>query len=520
MKLIIVHFHLRPGGIRRIIELAAPPLARRLDAREVIVATGERGDRHWTGDFKRLFDGTRVRLVTEPSFRYTSEQRASPRTLGARVRRAVARLLDGCDATNCVVWIHNPGIARNLILTRELTRGCSDRNIPLVAHHHDWWFDNRWLRWTEMRRFGFGTLRAAAAAVFTGSATLRHATINEADARILRRHFPGRVAWLPNLTEREARPDRARLESARRWLDRTTGETAAPVWIVPCRLLRRKNVGEAILLARWLRPEAWLVTTGGVSSADEAGVRRKLAGAARQHQWRVRLGILRGAEDGKPCIAELLAVSEAVLLTSIQEGFGLPYIEAAAAERPLIARMVGGIAPDLAKFGFRFPQRYREILVDPSLFDWRAERERQAALFHTWRSQLPRSCYREVGQPAALAPPGRPRPVPFARLTLTAQLEVLAHPAGVSWKRCAPLNPFVKSWQRLAHDGNLRTSNWPASAAQWLGGAAYAERFQRLLKRAPRHPADPGAAVAAQEDFQLAKLSSENLFPLLWSRRT
>jgi hypothetical protein len=62
-------------------------------------------------------------------------------------------------------------------------------------------------------------------------------------------------------------------------------------------------------------------------------------------------------------VPELLAASEAVLLTSIQEGFGLPYVEAAAAGRPLIARHLPNIAPDLHKFGFRLPQAYDEILV-------------------------------------------------------------------------------------------------------------------------------------------------------------
>ncbi|OYV85625.1 MAG: hypothetical protein B7Z73_13210, partial [Planctomycetia bacterium 21-64-5] len=40
-----------------------------------------------------------------------------------------------------------------------------------------------------------------------------------------------------------------------RWLSEQLGDDA-PVWLMPCRLLRRKNLAEALLLARWLRPEA------------------------------------------------------------------------------------------------------------------------------------------------------------------------------------------------------------------------------------------------------------------------
>ena len=103
------------------------------------------------------------------------------------------------------------------------------------------------------------------------------------------------------------------------------------MWLLPCRLLRRKNIAEALLLTRWLRPEAWLVTTGGVSSAEEQAYADGLAAAAQTHGWRLRLGILHGDESQKPSVPELLAASEAVLLTSLQEGFGLPYLEAAAA---------------------------------------------------------------------------------------------------------------------------------------------------------------------------------------------
>ena len=137
---------------------------------------------------------------------------------------------------------------------------------------------------------------------------------------------------------------------------------------------------------------------------------------------------MQGDESKKPTVPELLAASETVLLTSLQEGFGLPYLEAAAARRPLIARHLPNIAPDLAKFGFRFPQSYREVQVDPSLFDWRGERERQARLFAEWKSLMPRAASQLAGEPAVLAAGKEPCPVPFSRLTLTAQLEVLAQP--------------------------------------------------------------------------------------------
>jgi hypothetical protein len=389
-----------------------------------------------------------------------------------------------------------------------------------MAHHHDWWFDNRWARWPEMRRFGTRTLAAAARAVFPHSRRVRHVTISQADARVLRRHLGKGVAWLPNLTERTAAPSPARVKAAGLWLQRKLREHGAPVWILPCRLLRRKNVAEALLLKRWLRPEAWLVTTGGVSSADETAYARKLEAAAHQHHWRLRLGVLAGDETRKPSVPELLAASECVMLTSIQEGFGLPYLEAAAAGRPLIARALANIAPDLERFGFSFPQYYEEVLVAPDLFDWKAEARRQRRWFQTWTRHLPRACRKLAAEPALLRLVPRPGPVPFSRLTLTAQLEVLSRPAQESWERCAPLNPFLVEWQQRAAARQLQTSCWPAGARQWLSGEAYARHWAKAALRPCSSAPDAASAGAAQREFIQWKLGAEYLYPLLWARET
>ncbi|MBI4324159.1 MAG: glycosyltransferase, partial [Chloroflexi bacterium] len=363
MKLIIILYHFRPGGIRRVIELAAPHLLRRLagSAPSVTLASGEAPDTRWRAEFAEHLAGVPVECCVIPGCAYLSEQHRSPSAIAGELRSAFSRLLAGGHAGNCLVWAHNLGLGRNPLLARELARACAVRGIPLLAHHHDWWFDNRWPRWNEMKRAGWPTLKAAADNVFPAGTNVFHLGINQADAQILRRHFGARAAWVPNLMEPAPPPAPARVRAARAWLREQLGADG-PVWLMPCRLLRRKNVAEALLLTRWLRPGAWLVTTGGVSSADEMAYADKLAAAARRHDWPLQLGMLQRNEASQPTVAELLAASEAVLLTSLQEGFGLPYLEAAAARRPLIARLLANVAPDLAQFGFRFPQSYQEIL--------------------------------------------------------------------------------------------------------------------------------------------------------------
>ncbi|MBN2506522.1 MAG: glycosyltransferase [Verrucomicrobia bacterium] len=521
MQLIIVHHHLRPGGVRRVIELATPHLVAHFPVRigEVVLGTGEAPEPAWLKAFRGRLGGTPVRVQVQPAFGYVSEMSLRGDRLERRMQEAIMELTQRGLREGCLVWAHNLGLGRNLVLSRRLTWACDVWGIPMVAHHHDWWFENRWQHFGAMRDAGFLRLNGVARAVLADSACISHVAINRADAAVLARHFPGRAGWLPNPVERLAPPSAARMKAARGWLREQVGGEA-PVWLLPCRLLRRKNIAEAVLLTRWLRPEAWLVTTGGVSSADEQPYAEALAGAAQAGAWRLRLGLLGEDEGSKPTVAELLAASEAVLLTSLQEGFGLPCLEAAAAGRPLIARRLPNIAPDLAGFGFRFPQGYREVRVDPSLFDWQAERQRQWRQFAAWKGHMPRAAVREVGTPALLALGSGPAPVPFSRLTLAAQLEVLAKPPAHSWARCAPLNPFLARWRKRAAAGALEAGPWPGTASRWLNGRAYARRFLEALPSLRRSPRRPDASLPAQTEFLRRKLRADHLYPLLWHSRT
>ncbi len=519
VTLVIVHYHLRPGGIRRIIELATPQLVRAARSiNRVVLATGQRADHSWQEHFTGQLAGVEGEVFVDSSFNYLSEQQGSPPRIASRIRNALAKLFADMNAKNCLVWAHNLGVGRNLVLARELAAACEKRNLPLISHHHDWWFDNRWARWPEMQRFGFHRLDAPAQVIFPQPRHLLHVAINHADATVLERHFPKRSLWLPNLTEPAPPPSARRIRSASGWMRKQLAGSNAPVWLLPCRTLRRKNIAEALLLTRWLRPEAWLVVTGGASSADEQPYFHALQEAARRHRWRLRLGVLAGNEARQPSVQDLLATSEAVLLTSIQEGFGLPYLEAAAVRKPLIARRLPNIAPDLKRFGFRFPQAYDEILVTHELFDWRAEHSRQQKRFDAWLAALPAFARTLIATPPLLAA-RHPQAVPLSRLTLAAQLEILARPARETWETCAPLNPFLETWQRRAATKSLRPTPWPRTANRWLGGSAYARRLLAALRLMSRSPGVAFSPAQVQSDFIGSKLAAHNLYPLLWHKQ-
>jgi hypothetical protein len=278
-------------------------------------------------------------------------------------------------------------------------------------------------------------------------------------------------------------------------------------------LLRRKNIAEALLLTRWLRPEAQLVTTAGVSSEEEQEYAEALRREAQTRGWALRLAVLHGRANSSALLQDLVERAEVLLLTSLQEGFGLPILEAAAAGRPLLARRLPNVMPDLAFLGLDLPHIYEEIQVPRSLFDSVSETARQTRAFRLWLRDIPAGLRRLADVPPLLAKPGAT--VPFSRLTLTAQLEVLSQPPERSWAASLPHNPWLKRWRTAAAKGKLRPCRLERKTEAALDPDTLAPKFWSLVNAAAvSSAADPAKTL---QDFARMKLASDNLYPLTWS---
>lgn len=517
--LVVVHYHLRSGGIRRVIERGLAALARHNGGaiRRFILATGEPAENPWLENLQDLCGRIPVEERVEPSLGYISEMRTTnPGVIRARTRRFLSDLLSHDAVDSTLVWAHNLGLARNVILAEELAAACERSGAALLSLHHDLWFDNRWVRWREARATGYADPDRLAAAIFPVAPRIVHAAINREDYRLLRRGFGPRAAWLPNSCDPPGRPNRQKIRAARAWLEKATGlQNGAPRWLMPVRLLRRKNVAEALLLARWLHPHSQLVTSGGVSSEDERPYAEQLARAASTHDWPLHLSVLETHSRKTPGIDSLIAASDGVFLTSLQEGFGLAYLEAASWRRPLVCRKLPNIMPDLRSFGMRFHHAYTETRVATELFDAALERKRQTAAWRQWRSKLPQAFRKLARPPVLLLEKDIPRTVPFSRLTLEAQIEVLAADPDETFKHCAASNRFLKPWREELADGPLRHTVWPEKATAALSGETYCRRFYSALQGiSSRKRANPDPA-AVQAGFIAKKLSTANLYPIL-----
>lgn len=451
--LVVLHYHLRPAGVRRVIETALPALIHEAlpQLKRVVILTGEASPDGWE---ERLSAACALPLefIVVKGLNYTSEFVTSP-----RLRQRLGKLI-GPDA---FVWAHNLSVGRNFGLLADLPEVCEAIGAKLLLHHHDWWFDNRWDRVAKRNFPKYAKL------TFPESSNIIHATLTRREMLPLEKYLP--CLWLPNPVQIE-----------------TSVIEKSNDWFMPCRVLRRKNLAEALLLKRWIAPTAKLAVMGAASSPIE-------------NDYFSRLQTLNEFEFSAGHRSGTIAV------TSLLEGFGLPFIEAAAARRPFIGRFLQNASPDIQRAGCSLPLRYREVRVSRDAFDFESETRRQNALWKQWTAALPAEA-RALTSGLTLARNG----IPFSRLTLTAQLEVIAQ--NPSWTDCERWNPALVDAVRR---GKTPAASLNKDARSFFSPVTYAQRFWQQVRRPGKKP-HSGAFTALLQQ----KMATTNLYPLLMAEVT
>ncbi|MDX2082155.1 MAG: hypothetical protein SFU53_15330 [Terrimicrobiaceae bacterium] len=498
--LIVAHYHWRSGGVRRVIDAGIGALVKAGRFNHVILIGGEHSEDRWEADLAARFGRIPLTVICEPALRYFSEQRLAPQTVERRCRSALERAIDSLEIERSLIWVHNLALARNVPFGRALQGVGSRSGIPIALHHHDFWFENRWPRWREMLAAGVVGLEEAACCCFLPDTRAAQIAINRFDAEYL--NLPGRT-WVPNPVSPSKRPGRRAIAATKRWIASELGDHA-PVWLCATRLLRRKNLAEGLLLTRWIQPDAWFVTTAGPSSAEEEQYGNQLIDAAKRHGWKACFGLLAGRGGRHPAIEEIQCAAEASMLTSVQEGFGLAFLEAARLQVPLIARRLGNVQPDLDQLGVHVPHLYNELLIPLSLFDAKKEQRRRTAVWKKWRQGIPLACRRF----AAPCPDLDATAEPFSRLTLEAQMEILRQDPKEAFSAALASNPWLKTLEPL------QPASLHNQIGQILGPQAFAGRILSAvatLKRSARAT----EAAAVQSDLLHQRLRSEFLYPIL-----
>ncbi|MGD8878002.1 MAG: glycosyltransferase, partial [Syntrophobacterales bacterium] len=134
-------------------------------------------------------------------------------------------------------------------------------------------------------------------------------------------------------------------------------------WTLPIRLIRRKNVVEALLLAATTDDPPQLLVTLDANSEPERPYAEAVKDLFRTQNHAAVVGFgheLVGSVFG---FDELLLSSDVVVTTSLLEGFGFTFLEGANRGIPLVGRNLNELTSDFAVAGFPGDSLYEQFLV-------------------------------------------------------------------------------------------------------------------------------------------------------------
>jgi FMN phosphatase YigB (HAD superfamily) len=362
MRLAIVHHHLNRGGVTSVIvnhlhSLATLPAERRPE-RVVVFYDGQRDC--WT---EGLPDAFPIDLVVEPALAYDpAGAKADP----AGLAETLAERLDACGLApaDTLLHTHNHSLGKNASLPGTL-RVLADQGWRMLLQVHDFAEDNRPDNYRHLQEaIGESDPDRLGAVLYPQGPGIHFATLTERDADILRTAGVGdeRLHVLPNpAADFGEMPSQ---EEARERVFRALRlPPAARLIVYPVRGIRRKNLGEMLLLSA-LAPEGtyFAVTLRPKNPVEAASFDRwRLLAESLDLPCRFDIGSPR-EEGGYGCdFKDALAAADAVLTTSVAEGFGLVFLEAWLAGKPLIGRDLPEITREFKAAGMRFRSLWTEF---------------------------------------------------------------------------------------------------------------------------------------------------------------
>jgi len=317
MNIAFIHYHLKLGGVTTVLTQQINVIR---DTCSTLVLSGEPPVQPFP-----------VEVVHIPQLSYSSLYKGSvdPVLVAEKILKTLIQKWPGqeCD----VLHIHNPGLAKNRYF-QKIIRILQQKGVTLFLQIHDFAEDGR------------------PALYFQNAypSDCHYGVINSRDYRILRKaglkktgvHKIHNMIHTPSLTVRKT-------------------ETPATDFVLyPIRAIRRKNIGEAILLSLFFKDNEILVLTLPPNSRNDIRSYTDWKQFVRNNRLKVIFDA--GLSYSYP---SLLTSANYFITTSITEGFGFSFLEPWLAGKSVWGRKLPDVCGDFEENGIDLNHLYDRLQI-------------------------------------------------------------------------------------------------------------------------------------------------------------
>ncbi len=355
MHVAIVHYHLRPGGVSRVIEHAVRAL-KPTNVKTVILASEA-----------PQFPGPRDHIQVVPGLVYgKTPPGISAETLADDMERAV---LEDFGRPADVWHFHNHCLGKNMILPEAICILAS-RGHRILLQIHDFAEDGRPANYKALlKHVGHGYAGRLANILYPQNGRVHYATINRRDLEFLADAGVSstRLHYLPNAVHVDLRH-----------VDPVPAADGRRLFLYPTRAIRRKNMGEFLLWAAAAGPDDRYATTLAPKSPEDMPIYNRWTALSSELKLPVEFAM---STRWPGSFSSLMCSAHCLVSTSAAEGFGLAFLEPWLFGRPLAGRKLPEITGEFEAAGLDLSGMYSRLGI-PS--DWIDLSEFRGKLIAAW----------------------------------------------------------------------------------------------------------------------------------------
>lgn len=348
MHIALLHYHLHPGGVTRIIGSQVQGLLETEGVQQLKVLCGN-------NIAHTALSGVPIEEIASLQYMQAGAQETD---YGEESSRIMTRITE--HAKDFILHCHNPNLGKNPALTLAVFR-LAQAGYRIINHCHDF---------AEDRPFNMKALQAminhtglqVGEVLYPDLPNYHFVALNTFDYnRILQAHIPpNRVHLIPNpVSLREYNMEDSKQDLRLKIISQLALDPDKKIITYPVRAIRRKNIGEFILLGTLFERTCQFLITQAPKNPEELPGYNRWKDFCRKHKIRIKFeaGDIVNHE-------ELIGITDFCLTTSKREGFGMVFLEPWLAGTPVSGRDLPGITGDLRSYGLEFPGLYKHILVE------------------------------------------------------------------------------------------------------------------------------------------------------------